>query len=325
MMTLSDTCLVAALALILDRIVGDPDWLWSRLPHPVAWVGKCIEILEQKLNGPSLPAETRRRRGVFAMLLLGAGALIAGALVTGILRAWPAGFLLEPVVAAIFLAQGSLVAHVRAVAKALRTGGVEAGRTAVGRIVGRDTTPLDEAGISRAAIESAAENFSDGVVAPLFWDLALGLPGLVFYKAVNTADSMIGHRSERYRAFGWAAARLDDVANFIPARLSMVLVAAASALRGRSPAIVFTRAQQDAPLHASPNAGWPEAAAAAALGLALGGPRRYGAQVVEGAWLNPEGRRDCGPDDIDAAVRLIDTSWAIMVAVLVVMAFATAR
>jgi adenosylcobinamide-phosphate synthase len=324
-MTWSDAFLVAALALVLDRLVGDPDWLWSRLPHPVAGIGKCIEILEEKLNRPTLSADARWRRGITAMLVLAAGTLIAGGLATGLLRAWPAGFLLEPVVVAIFLAQGSLVAHVRAVSNALRTGGDEAGRTAVAKIVGRDTSPLDEAGISRAAIESGAENFSDGVVAPLVWYLALGLPGLLFYKTVNTADSMIGHRNERYLAFGWAAARLDDVASFLPARLSMVFIAAAAALRGVSPATVFARAQRDAMLHASPNAGWPESATAAALGIALGGPRRYGAEVVAGAWLNPEGRRDPGPDDIDSAVRLIDTSWLIMVAAAVLMAFATAR
>ncbi|HSK41928.1 MAG TPA: adenosylcobinamide-phosphate synthase CbiB [Arenibaculum sp.] len=324
-MTWSDACLVAALALLLDRLLGDPDWLWSRLPHPVAWIGKCIEILEKYMNRPTLSAVLRRRRGVFAMLMLAAGAFIAGGLVTGLLRIWPAGFLLEPVVVAIFLAQGSLVAHVRAVSHALRAGGVEAGRAAVGKIVGRDTRPLDEAGISRAAIESGAENFSDGVVAPLVWYLMLGLPGLLLYKTINTADSMIGHRSERYLAFGWAAARLDDVASFLPARLSMVFIAAAAAFRSISPATVFARAQRDAMLHASPNAGWPESAAAAALGIALGGPRRYGSEVVEGAWLNPEGRRDAGPDDIDSAVRLIDTSWLIMVAALVLMAFATAR
>ena len=325
MMTWSDACLVAALALILDRLVGDPDWLWSRLPHPVAWIGKSIEILEKKLNRMALPSDARRRRGIIAMLLLAAGAFVVGGLVTDILRAWPGGLLLEPVVVATFLAQGSLVAHVRAVANALQTGGVEAGRAAVGKIVGRDTRPLDETGISRAAIESGAENFSDGVVAPLFWYLALGLPGLFFYKAVNTADSMIGHRNERYLAFGWAAARLDDVANFLPARISVFLIAAAAPFRGASPATVFVRAQRDAMLHASPNAGWPESAAAAALGIALGGPRRYGSEVVAGAWLNPEGRRNAGPDDIASAVRLIDTSWLIMVAAAVIMAFATAR
>ena len=325
MMSLSDTFLVATLALILDRVVGDPDWLWSRLPHPVAWIGRAVGTLEKHLNRPALPEDARRARGVAAIILLGLGAILAGGTLTALLRDWPAGFLLEPVVVAIFLAQGSLVAHVRAVATALRTGGIEPGRAAVAKIVGRETTSLDKAGTSRAAIESAAENFSDGVVAPLLWYLALGLPGLFLYKTVNTADSMIGHRSERYRAFGRAAAKLDDVANFVPARVSMILIATAAQTRGMSAFRIFATTRRDAPRHASPNAGWPEAAAAAALGIALGGPRRYGSETVGGVWLNPGGRRDAGPDDIDRAVRLVDTSWAIMLALLVMLAFATAR
>lgn len=324
-MTLSDTLFLATLALVIDRLVGDPDWLWSRVPHPVAWIGRAVGTLERHLNRPALREDARRSRGVAAILILCLGAILAGAALIGALRGWSAGFLLEPVVAAIFLAQGSLVAHVRAVAAALRAGGLESGRAAVAKIVGRDTTTLDEAGTSRAAIESAAENFSDGVVAPVFWYLALGLPGLLLYKTVNTADSMIGHRSERYRAFGRAAAKLDDFANYIPARISMILIAVAAQIRGISGARIVAIARRDAPRHASPNAGWPEAAAAAALGIALGGPRSYGARAVEGVWLNPEGRRDAGPEDIDRAVRLVDTSWFIMLASLVLLAFATAR
>jgi hypothetical protein len=191
-------------------------------------------------------------------------------------------------------------------------------------IVGRDTSVLDGAGVSRAAIESAAENFSDGLVAPVFWYALLGLPGLLVFKVVNTADSMIGHRSPRYEAFGWAAARLDDLMNLIPARLSALLIAAAAALAGGAAGHAAAAAWHDARFHRSPNAGWPEAAAAGALGLALGGPRRYGNLIVEGAWLNGQGRSEAGPDDIFAAIRLIDTAWALLLTAVMLIALWTA-
>jgi adenosylcobinamide-phosphate synthase len=214
---------------------------------------------------------------------------------------------------AILLAQKSLLDHVSAVTRGLASEGVEGGRRAVAEIVGRDVRTLDEPGIARAAIESAAENLSDAVVAPAFWYLLCGLPGILIYKAVNTADSMIGHRSPRHLAFGWAAARLDDLLNFVPARVSAVLIAATAALAGCGGRAALAAARKDAPKHKSPNAGWPEAALAGALGLALGGPRRYGAEDVDGAWLNSAGRSDASPDDIRAAIRLIDAAWALLV------------
>ena len=210
----------------------------------------------------------------------------------------------------------------RAVGRALATEGVDGGRRAVAHIVGRDVTVLDEAGVARAAMESAAENFSDGVVAPAFWYALAGLPGLLIYKTVNTADSMVGYRSEAHEAFGWAPARLDDVLNFVPARLAAGLIAAAAAISRHDAAVAVRAAWRDAPQHKSPNAGWPEAALAGALGIAFGGPRRYGEVAVDGVWLNPDGRRDVGPGDIRAATRLIDLAWALMVTVITLAALA---
>jgi adenosylcobinamide-phosphate synthase len=214
---------------------------------------------------------------------------------------------------AILLAQKSLVDHVAAVARAL-AGDLDEGRAAVAKIVGRDVSALSKAGVARAAIESLAENFSDGVVAPALWYVLLGLPGLLAYKAVNTADSMIGSFAPRYEAFGWAAARFDDLLNLAPARLSALIIMAAALIVGLDGGAAGRIAERDASRHRSPNAGWPEAATAGALGLALGGPRRYGDLEVDGTWLNPEGRHDATPQDIDAAIRLIDAAWAIVVA-----------
>jgi adenosylcobinamide-phosphate synthase len=313
--------LILALALAIDRLVGDPTWLWGRLPHPVVLVGRAIDWLDQRLNDLSLDFGIRRRRGSLALALLIAGVGAIGWALDLALQSFALGWAVEAIVVAVFLAQKNLLDHVAAVELGLSFGGLPAGRAAVAEIVGRDVSILDEAGVSRAAIESAAENFSDGVVAPAFWYLLLGLPGLLIYKAVNTADSMIGNRSPRHAAFGWAAARLDDLLNFIPARLSALLIVATAALAGCDARAASVVARRDAPNHKSPNAGWPEAALAGALGLALGGPRRYGSDEVDGAWLNPSGRADAAPDDIRAAVSLIDAAWALL---LVLTALAAA-
>ena len=313
-----------SLALLLDRVVGDPPWLWSRVPHPVAVIGGVIGVLEKRLNDLELPASARRRRGIFVLLLitgLGGG---SGVVLAGLIRMLPISFALEALVVAILLAHKSLRDHVADVARRLDADGLLGGREAVALIVGRDVSVLDEAGVARAAIESAAENFSDAVVAPTLWYLAFGLPGLFIYKIVNTADSMIGHRSPRYEAFGWASARFDDLLNLIPARISAALIAAAAALTGRSGRGAAAAAWRDARRHKSPNAGWPEAAVAGALGLALGGPRRYGDLAVDGAWLNASGRTESRPEDIDATLRLIDGAWAILFALSAVIALATA-
>jgi adenosylcobinamide-phosphate synthase len=312
-------------ALLLDCLIGDPPWVWTRLPHPVTLFGRGIEWLERRLNRPDLSFGVRRRNGVIALLVLvvvsgGLGASLEFGLAH---LSW--GFIVEVALASVLLAQKSLVDHVASVAHGLVAEGLEGGRRAVSLIVGRDVSVLDEAGVSRAAVESAAENFSDGVVAPAFWFLLLGLPGLLAFKAVNTADSMIGHRSPRYEAFGWAAARFDDLLNLVPSRLSAGLIALAAALTGGDGGRAMRSALRDAPRHRSPNAGWPEAAAAGALGLALGGPRRYGAAVVDGAWLNESGRSDPGAPDIFAAIRLINGAWSVLLALTVLIALAIGR
>ena len=304
---------VLGVALVVDRLIGDPPGLWQRAPHPVVLMGRCVDFLDARLNGANANFAQRRRRGVVAVLVLVVGAAALGSLLAAVLGRSPVGMAIEALFVAVLLAQKSLVDHVAAVERALRAEGIETGRTAVAQIVGRDVTVLDEAGVARAAIESAAENFSDGVVAPAFWFLVLGLPGLIVFKVVNTADSMIGNRSARHEAFGWAAARLDDVLAFVPARLSVLLITVAALVTGRSAGAAIQAALDDAPKHKSPNAGWPEAALAGALGLALGGPRRYGDVEVDGAWLNLAGRQDARPSDIGASIRLIDAAWAIMV------------
>jgi len=208
---------------------------------------------------------------------------------------------------------------VKAVADGLRDGGLAGGRAAVSMIVGRDPDSLDGPGVARAAIESCAENFSDGVVAPVFWYVVLGLPGIMVYKTVNTLDSMIGHRSERYRAFGWASARFDDLLNLVPARLAGVLIAAAAlATRGARPGAALRTMLRAAGKHRSPNAGWPEAAMAGALGLALAGPRRYGTEVVRDPWIG-DGRAQAGEADIRAALRVMVTACAMGAGCVVVL------
>jgi len=293
-------------ALIMDAALGEPRVLWSRMPHPAVLMGRTVAALESRLNR----GDGRRLRGVLAVAILACG---AGALGWA-LAALPLGPVWEILLAAVLLAQRSLADHVQAVADALRLSTAD-GRLMVARIVGRDTGAMDDAAISRAAIESAAENLSDGVVAPAFWFLVAGLPGILIYKVVNTADSMIGHRTPRHEQFGWAAARLDDVLNLIPARLTAVLVALAG---GRPDAARIVL--RDAPRHRSPNAGWPEAAMAVVLGIAVSGPRSYNGVMTDQPFVHPEGRRDAGPDDIDAAVRLLWRVWRLMLALVVVIA-----
>ena len=294
-----------AAALILDALVGEPERLWSRLAHPVVLFGRLVAWLDRRLNnGPE-----RRRMGVLAVIAL----LLATLPLAFLLAALPFGWVLEILGAAVLLAQRSLVEHVGAVAAALERS-LDEGRAAVARIVGRDPRSLDRAGVARAAIESAAENFSDGVVAPAFWFLLGGLPGIVLYKAVNTADSMIGHRDARYLEFGRAAARLDDLLNWIPARLAGLLICLAAP--ARLPAALRTM-WRDARLHRSPNAGWPEAAMAASLGLALAGPRIYGGVITDDPYLNAGASRDATPADIRRAVALVWRAWGLLLALAV--------
>lgn len=244
-------------------------------------------------------------------------AVLCGSLIQWMAGHWVFGWAIIALAAASLIAQRSLASHVAAVADGLQSGGIEAGREAVGEIVGRDVLNLDEAGISRAAIESLAENFSDGVVAPVFWLALGGLPGIAAYKAINTADSMVGHKSERHRDFGWASARLDDLVNWPASRLTAGLVIAAAVfVPGASAGQAIGAVRRDAPKHRSPNAGWPEAAFAGALGLELAGSRVYGNMIVEDAVMGTGGRKAVSRTDIRRAITLYWTADALLIALL---------
>lgn len=300
--------MIVIAAMILDGIFGEPDALWKRAPHPAVLLGRVVSALDERLN----KGQARRARGVVAVLVLVGLSLGVAWVVDHI----PLGWLIEIFIGFTLLAQRSLVDHVSAVARALE-GGLAEGRRRVAMIVGRDVAALDEAGVARAAIESAAENVSDGVIAPVFWFMVAGLPGLLIYKAVNTADSMIGYRTPEHLEFGWAAARLDDVLNLVPARLTAFLIAA----EARSWAPVRA-ALREAHLHRSPNAGWPEAAMAARIGVALSGPRAYHGEMTDDPFVNPSGRRNPGPADIDAAVRILWRIWGVALGVAAAVALA---
>ena len=303
---------VLAAALLLDALIGDPRWLWSRIPHPVALLGAAAGWADRAFNRPGSPA--RRLKGALLLVVVVAASAGLGLAVSRLSWSTAWGGILEALAAFSLIAQRDLHDHVARVAGALRRDGLGGGREAVSRIVGRDPDALDGHGVCRAAIESCAENFSDGVVAPVFWYLLLGLPGLAAYKAVNTLDSTIGHRTGRHLAFGWASARFDDLVNLAPARLSgLVVAAAAVATRGADPGRALRAMARDARRHTSPNAGWPEAAFAGALGLAVAGPRRYRGEAARGAWMG-DGRARCTPDDIDATLRLYVRACALWAA-----------
>jgi len=295
-------------ALILDAIFGEPDWLWARLPHPAVLLGRAVGVLERHLN----QGAARRGKGVLALgLLIGGAGTLGGAIAH-------LGWACELIATAILLAQKSLVDHVRAVADGLRQNLAD-GRNAVAMIVSRDTADMSKEQMARSAIESAAENLSDGVIAPALWFLIGGLPGLLIYKAVNTADSMIGYRTPRYAAFGWAVARCDDLLNLIPARLTGVMIAClGQGLSG------WRESVDDAKRHKSPNAGWPEAAMARSLGVALAGPRRYDGTLCDLAWVNGGGRREIGADEIDGAIHILWRVWAGFLGATALLALALA-
>ncbi|MGU3536928.1 adenosylcobinamide-phosphate synthase CbiB [Methylobacterium sp. A54F] len=306
------TLALLALALAVEAAAGYPDALYRAAGHPVTWIGRLIGALDRGLNRGSDAA--RRRNGVLALLILLAVVGAAGLALTALagLAGLPLGLAILALLAASLPAQRSLHDHVARVAADLRAGGLPGGRRAVSMIVGRDPETLDEAAICRAAIESLAENFSDGIVAPALWIGAGGLAGGALYKAVNTADSMIGHRTPRHEAFGWAAARFDDLVNLPASRLSGLLVVAAAALhRDASGRGAWAALRRDASRHRSPNAGFPEAAMAGALGLALAGPRVYGGTPVTDAWMG-DGRAEAGPADIERALALYRTACALL-------------
>ena len=307
------TLAILLLAMAVDLVAGDPKWLYRLLPHPVVLLGRLIDALSRSLNRQALPRGRRIIRGGLCSLLVVGLAGGVGVALHVLLAGLPFGWIVEGLLASSLLAFRGLYDAVRAVARGLGES-LAAGRAAVGHIVGRDPASLDAAGVARAAAESAAENFSDGFVAPVFWFLLLGLPGLLAYKAINTLDSMIGHRDARFEAFGKVAARLDDAANLLPARLAgLLIVLAAVLLPSASAAAAWRAMRRDAPKHRSPNAGWQEAAVAGALGLALAGPRHYGGQRVEDHWMG-DGRSAVTAEDLARVLDLYLTAGGLVFA-----------
>ncbi len=286
------------LAMLLDAVLGEPKWLWSRIPHPAVLMGKCVGLIDQQFNH----SELRRDKGIASFALLAVAMVLLGKFLSDLPGIWA-----EVVVGAMLLAQKSLVEHVKDVAQNLRRS-LSDGRQSVAMIVGRDTADMTEPQVARAAIESAAENFSDGVTAPLFWFVVGGLPGLLLYKITNTADSMIGYRTPKHEEFGWAAARFDDLLNLIPSRLTALLFLALRPDLWPKLPEVFRDARQ----HRSPNAGLPEATLSRVLDVALSGPRAYHGEMKDFPWVHADGRRDIGPNEIEAATKQLWTAWMLL-------------
>ena len=297
------TAFILITAMIIDGILGDPLWLWKKISHPVVMIGRLISICETH----RLSQVSERLNGIILIFFLLCVTILIGFLLSQL------GPIVEILSAAILLAHKSLIEHVRAVADALRYS-VEDGRLVVGKIVGRETSNMDYSDIARATIESAGENLSDGLVAPVFWFLVAGLPGMLAYKAINTADSMIGYRTSHYKEFGWSAARLDDLLNFIPARLTALLICISS-----KHSIKWQCLKNDAIRHRSPNAGWPEAAMARVLGIALSGPRVYDGKIQEYPFINNQGIRAINVKHIEAAINVMWRTWAILMMLIVVL------
>ncbi len=310
------TFALALAALVVEALIGYPAPVYAVLRHPVTWIGALIACLERALNRPEWSNARRKQAGVAALAVaLAATGAVALAL-TALAPANFLGFWLLAFLASSLVAQRSLHDHVAAVAQALSMEGLDAGRAAVAMIVGRDVAALDVAGVSRAAVESLAENFSDGVVAPAFWTALLGLPGGALYKAANTADSMVGHKSERYLHFGWASARFDDLVNLPASRLAALwLILAALVLPGADAKAAWRALRRDASRHKSPNAGWPEAAMAGALGFRLAGPRVYGGEAVDDVYMG-DGRAELDANDIFRALALYRLACGAQIAAL---------
>ncbi len=300
--------LLLVLAILLDWLISDPKRLYSHIFHPVQFMGETLSWLESIFNIPNVSMQMQKARGVVALLLyllLWLVVAVALTLICDVFGIW--GLCIEVLIVAVLLSGRSLYEHVRDVGEALKFKTVEEARLVVGHIVGRDVTALDERGVARAAIESGAENLSDGFIAPAFFYLIGGLPGIILYKAVNTADSMIGHKTQRFLGFGWASARLDDFLNWIPARLTGLMIVVISYFCGRG-GLSWQVMLKDAGKHSSPNAGWPEAAMAGALGVALAGPRVYHDVMKQDPWINARGRLDVGVEDIWLALRFMKIS-----------------
>jgi adenosylcobinamide-phosphate synthase len=305
--------------MLIELALGYPQWLVRTTGHPATWIGRLIGLLDRRLNNDSNSDTRRRIGGVLMVLIVAAATGSAAYLLQYFLSGLPYGLFAVALVASSLVAQRSLYRHVADVATALETGGVEAGRVAVAHIVGRDAAALDAAGVARAAIESLAENFSDAIVAPVLWMVIAGLPGAAVYKAINTADSMVGHLTKRHAAFGWAAARLDDLVNLPASRLAALLLMLGAATGQRFDAGAAWRATwQDASHHRSPNAGYPEAAMAGALGLALAGPRIYDGVEVDDAVMG-FGRRDADAGDIRHALSLFRRADAALILLLALL------
>lgn len=290
-------------AMLLDAIFGEPRFLWDRLPHPAVLMGRLVAFLDRTLN----TGNDRKSKGVLALAILCFSAAVLGSVLSQL------GWVIEIIVAAILLAQKSLLDHVKAVATGLRIS-LAQGRFAVSMIVSRDTKDMTESQIARSAIESAAENFSDGVIAPAFWFLIGGLPAMLVYKFVNTADSMIGYKTKKYLEFGWASARFDDVLNWVPARISMLLIVAFAKQPINLKAII-----SEAKQHKSPNAGWPEAAMARAIDVALAGPRSYDGKLQQLPWVNETGRQSITANDVDSATRILWRAWNLAWVLIIVV------
>ena len=301
----------AALALLAERIFGYPKPLYQTIGHPVEWIGKLLAALEIALYDSEAEPMQARLRGAVTLIALVIAAAVPTILISSVLSHFNYGWIIEALLATTLIAQHSLHEHVSAVGKGLDISLAE-GRKAVSMIVGRDPAALDESGVVKGALESLAENTSDGIVAPVFWYALLGLPGIAIYKVINTADSMIGHKSERFIDFGWAAARLDDLVNLPASRLTGLMFAGAAAwndkVRGK---IALQAMWRDAPKHNSPNAGWPESALAASLGVKFGGPRRYDGSLVDLPWMG-EGRETLNRDDIRKGLRLYGRAMTIL-------------
>jgi len=307
-----------ALSVTVERLVGYPNWLYRLIGHPVTWMGKLIGYMDEHMNTMAHVKSLSRLNGVLAMLLLCAIVWFIATAIDVICRTIPYGLIISALLATTLIAQKSLRDHVADENRA-PSSSLSEGRAAVSKIVGRDTRGLDVSDVVKAALESLAENTADGIVAPVFWYcvgcLTIGgLPALALYKAINTADSMIGHKTPQYLHFGWAAARLDDLVNLPASRLTALLFILASLFSGKDRAIKAARVTwRDARRHRSPNAGWPEAAMAGALNMKFGGPRTYGGEFVKLPYMG-DGRDHFLRQDIDAGLRLFDHSMWIMLA-----------
>ncbi len=320
-MMLFDNIPIVLLALAMDAIIGDPNWLYRKIPHPIAAIGCMMNQLDLFLNRPQVKNPTKKILGVlFIIIALSVAGIIGWGMQTG-LKLMEFGQLLEAILVSIFLAQNSLYRHVRNVAQALVSDGLDAARLSVSHIVGRDPATLDDSGVCRASIESLSENFSDGVIAPVFWYLIAGIPGILMYKTLNTADSMVGHLSPKYKYFGWASARLDDAANFIPARLTALLIFLTALIIPSTKGFKSLRSCLTyANRHRSTNAGWPEAAMAGALDIRIAGPRVYNGIVVNDPWMG-DGNPNLRTNDINRALKLYFSSNIINALILVLLLF----